>query len=76
MLVRLLYASRATETLGSNGLTSILRQSRRHNHAAGVTGLLCFSDGIFLQVLEGGRSAVNQTFLRIATDPGTSRWSY
>ena len=35
----------------------------------GITGVLCFSDDIFLQVLEGGRSAVNALYNRIAADP-------
>ena len=36
----------------------------------GVTGVLCCcpSEGIFLQVLEGGRSAVNKLYHRIASD--------
>lgn len=69
MLVRLLYASRATDSLGADGLATILRQSKRHNPLEGVTGVLCFSGGIFLQVLEGGRAAVNRAFHRIAADP-------
>ena len=31
--------------------------------------MLCCSDGIFLQVLEGGRSAVNRLYNRIVADP-------
>lgn len=69
MLVRLLYASRATDQLGADGLTSVLRKARRNNLACGVTGVLCFSSGIFLQALEGGRSAVNRVFHGIAADP-------
>jgi hypothetical protein len=34
-----------------------------------VTGVLCFSDGIFLQVLEGGRSPVSALYNKIACDP-------
>jgi hypothetical protein len=30
--------------------------------------VLCFSEGIFLQVLEGGRSGVNKLYNRIASD--------
>jgi hypothetical protein len=50
-------------------LITILRQSKANNPAIGVTGVLCFSGGIFLQVLEGGRSAVNRLYNRIAADP-------
>jgi hypothetical protein len=64
-----MYASRAAEGVDQDSLIGILRQSKAHNPALGVTGVLCFSQGIFLQVLEGGRSAVNRLYNRIATDP-------
>jgi hypothetical protein len=69
MLVRLLYASRAAAQMEQEALLAILRQSKSNNPAAGITGLLCYSGGIFMQVLEGGRAAVNQLYLKIATDP-------
>jgi hypothetical protein len=69
MLVRLLYASRAVPAVDQEELAAILRQSKSHNPSVGVTGVLCYSGGIFLQVLEGGRSAVNRLYNRIATDP-------
>ena len=69
MLVRLVYASRAASVVTQDQLTTILRQSKAKNPAMGVTGVLCFSEGIFLQALEGGRSAVNQLYARIVADP-------
>ena len=69
MLVRLLYASRATAAVDPEALAAILRKSKAHNPTVGITGVLCFSQGIFLQALEGGRSAVNRLYNRIATDP-------
>ena len=69
MLVRLMYASRAVPTVDQDELVAILRKSKSNNPALGVTGVLCFSQGIFLQVLEGGRSAVNQLYNRVAADP-------
>jgi hypothetical protein len=68
MLVRLLYASRAVAAVDQEALVAILRKSKANNPALGVTGVLCFSGGIFLQVLEGGRMAVNQLYHRIAAD--------
>ena len=47
MLVRLMYASRATETVRSEVLNAILRKSTHNNPAVGVTGVLCFSGEIF-----------------------------
>jgi sporulation-control protein spo0M len=69
MLVRLMYASRTTGPVGAEELTAILRKSRQNNPGAGVTGLLCLSGGIFLQVLEGGRLQVSALYNRIAADP-------
>ncbi|MDX9844212.1 MAG: BLUF domain-containing protein [Aquabacterium sp.] len=69
MLVRLLYASRAAEPLTPEVIDSILTTSRKTNPALGVTGLLCHSDEIFMQVLEGGRDAVNHLYSRICSDP-------
>jgi Sensors of blue-light using FAD len=69
MLVRLMYASRAVSTLDQEQLHAILRKSKADNPSIGITGVLCYSGGIFLQVLEGGRSAVNRLYNRIAADP-------
>ena len=54
MLVRLMYASRAADSVNQNELVAILKKSKVSNADIGVTGVLCFSAGIFLQVLEGG----------------------
>ena len=69
MLVRLMYASRATETVRPEMLNAILKKSTHNNPAVGVTGVLCFSGEIFLQVLEGGRGPVSKLYNRIAQDP-------
>ena len=68
MLVRLMYASRAVPAVDQEELLAILKKSKVNNTRSGVTGALCFSEGIFMQVLEGGRSAVNQLYNRIAGD--------
>jgi hypothetical protein len=69
MLVRLLYASRATENSMCTALPSILQTSRSYNASHGITGILCHSDRIYLQVLEGGRDAVNALYSKILRDP-------
>ena len=38
MLVRLMYASRATAALTDGDLAAILKTSREHNPAEGITG--------------------------------------
>ena len=68
MLVRLLYASRVIDPASSSNTESILAQSRSHNPAMGITGILCYGGGIFLQAIEGGRSAVNELYGHIQRD--------
>jgi hypothetical protein len=68
MLVRLLYASRAVARLNSEVLDSIMEQSRSHNIPSGITGILCFSDDQFIQVLEGGRDQVCELYNTIVRD--------
>jgi len=68
MLVRLLYASRAGKALSAKTIAAILTDCQRNNPKRGITGVLCYSDQIFLQVLEGGRDAVCETFNAIVRD--------
>ncbi len=68
MLVRLLYASRAASPLTAPVVDAILAQSRDHNPKLGITGMLCYSDDLFLQVLEGGRDEVCELFNTIVRD--------
>lgn len=68
MLVRLLYASRAVDT-STAAIDAILTQSRLHNPECGITGILCYGGGIFLQAIEGGRMAVSELYGHIQRDP-------
>ena len=68
MLVRLTYTSRATEALTAPAMDAILASSRKNNPGNGITGVLCTNNYIFLQMLEGGRKEVNETYNRIAAD--------
>ena len=68
MLVRLLYASRAVD-ISPDAIESILAQARQHNPASGITGILCYGGGIFLQAIEGGRMQVSELFGHIQKDP-------
>lgn len=67
MLVRLLYASRTVDA-GPEAIESILAQSREFNPANGITGVLCYGGGVFLQCLEGGRAEVNELYGHIVRD--------
>jgi hypothetical protein len=67
MLVRLLYASRA-DAVTPEMIDAILAQSRAHNPALGITGILCHGGTVFMQVIEGGRDTVNRLYNAIVRD--------
>ncbi len=71
MLSRLLYASYAVQVMDERMIQSILEQSRARNPEFGITGVLCIdpSRDLFLQAIEGARSAVNQLYANIVQDP-------
>ncbi len=68
MLVRLLYASRLVDMQSTSATESILAQSKAHNPSSGITGILCYGGGIFLQALEGGRMQVSELYAHIQKD--------
>jgi len=49
-------------------IESILAQSRQFNPNSGITGILVFGGGIFLQAIEGGREAVSDLYGHIQKD--------
>lgn len=63
------YVSSATRLLDDRELLVLLDEARARNDAAGVTGLLLYHGGNFIQVLEGPDDAVRDTMDRIARDP-------
>ncbi len=68
MLVRLLYVSRALDPNDTQTTQSILDSAREHNTANGITGILCYGGGIYLQAIEGGRKPVNELYGHIVRD--------
>ncbi|MFM7009468.1 MAG: BLUF domain-containing protein [Betaproteobacteria bacterium] len=69
MLVRLLYVSRAVNPEDTKATQSILDSAREHNLSNGITGILCYGGGIYLQAIEGGRHQVNELYGYIVRDP-------
>jgi Sensors of blue-light using FAD len=68
MLVRLLYVSRLADSTKPEVIDGILSDSRKHNPELGITGILCYGAGIFLQAIEGGRSQVSELYNHICKD--------
>ncbi|MBD2179101.1 BLUF domain-containing protein [Pseudanabaena sp. FACHB-1998] len=67
-LYRLIYVSQSVSNLEYSDLVDILEKSERNNKVVGITGMLSFGDSMFLQVLEGSRRTISQTYNRILLD--------
>ena len=68
MLRSLLYVSSAVRILDQSELLDLLQVSRNCNELAGITGLVVYEEGNFIQVLEGPSEAVEETMRRIRND--------
>jgi hypothetical protein len=67
-LLRLIYTSRATIPFETDAIESLLAKARRNNYNNRITGILSFSHGHFLQVLEGAETEVVPLYARILQD--------
>lgn len=67
-LRQVLYVSSAVEPMTKTEIDEILEQARRQNALTGITGVLFYLEGNFLQLLEGEDPALEQTFQRIKAD--------
>ena len=65
----LTYVSTANQDLSKADLNELLAQCRRNNARLGITGMLLYKDGNFMQVLEGEESAVRSIYAKIGGDP-------
>ena len=68
-LISLVYLSAATVWFSNQDLTDLLAKARENNSKLGVSGMLLFKEGNFLQVLEGESSTVIALFKKISKDP-------
>lgn len=67
-LVNMIYVSRTDPTFNPDDIAQILESSARNNARKGITGILAFNSSVFLQCLEGSRSAVNAAYHAILND--------
>ena len=72
-MIRIIYISSAVAPLSDSELDALLEASRRNNQKRGVTGLLLYRDGDFMQILEGEEAPVREIYARILADPRHSR---
>ncbi len=67
--IRLIYASKAQDDLVYRDFLTIMEGAADANRTLGITGVLCYGGGQFLQALEGERVVVNALYHHIARDP-------
>ena len=68
-LLSIVYASNAREPFDDAQLADLLAQSRASNTRNGLTGMLLYRNGRFVQVLEGPEGAVRDLVAVIGEDP-------
>lgn len=68
-MIQLIYKSSARTPLDERDLADLLKRARDNNTQLGLTGLLLYDDGSFLQVLEGEREPLIAIYARILKDP-------
>lgn len=67
-MLRMLYVSGASAPMSDADIQDILAASRRNNQRDGITGMLLWADGVFIQVLEGEPQMVRSVYRRIQAD--------
>lgn len=65
----IIYVSSASELLSSDALRDLLAVSRRNNAAVGISGILLYWDGNFLQYIEGPQEQLDLLMSKVAQDP-------
>jgi len=65
----LLYVSSASHPLSTTELDALLAQSRNRNAQLGITGLLLYRDGNFMQAIEGPEESMRTVYASILRDP-------
>ncbi|MES2266603.1 MAG: BLUF domain-containing protein [Bacteroidota bacterium] len=64
----IVYLSTAVKLLNDDQLIDILTTARKNNADRDVSGVLLYSEGTFIQVLEGDDTHVDTIFAKIETD--------
>lgn len=65
----LIYISTSVNLLTDEQLNDILLVSRKNNLERNITGVLLYSEGTFIQVLEGEAEYIDEIYAKIQSDP-------
>ena len=64
----LCYVSSAKSSLSETDLEHLFRVNKRNNTKLGISGLLVYNNGNFLQILEGEEQKIHKLFAKISQD--------
>lgn len=65
----IIYSSIATKKFSDAELTDLLNVSRLKNEQLGLTGMLIYGGGTFVQLIEGGIEAARELYEFVQKDP-------
>ena len=65
----IVYVSSARYLLTDEELQVLLKRARAKNFRLGISGILLYGDGNFMQLLEGPEDAVREVYAAICNDP-------
>lgn len=68
-LYTLVYISAGTHLFSDQELDSLLAKSRENNSKINITGILLYSEGNFIQAIEGTKEDIDYLFNKISLDP-------
>jgi hypothetical protein len=68
-MISITYVSSATRSFSTVDLAKLLEAWRINNAARGVTGMLLFKDGNFMQVIEGEEANVRGLYEKLHLEP-------
>jgi hypothetical protein len=75
-MIQLSYVSSADTEMSPSDLLKLLQQCLKNNPPLGVTGMLLYGNGTFLQAIEGDDAVVDQLVEKIAKDPRHKRLKF
>jgi len=67
-MYQIIYTSTAKQMFTDEQLVALLEQSRNKNLGLGITGMLLYFDGHFMQLIEGGKEEVKALYRIILND--------
>jgi Sensors of blue-light using FAD len=68
-MIQYIYVSSSVNPFSKEELLALLASARENNERLGVTGMLVYKDGVFMQALEGDEMSIRWLSAKIAKDP-------